>query len=58
MIIHGDEDKNVDITHAKNAHDSISNSSLYIVKEGDHMMHATHPEEIESRLVTFIKENY
>ena len=58
LIIHGDEDKNVDITHAKNAHDSISNSSLYIVEEGDHMMHTTHPEEIESRLVTFIKENY
>ena len=57
LIIHGDEDKNVDIAHAQHAHKSIKGSSLYIVKEGDHMMHATHPEEIEDQLARFIKEN-
>ena len=57
LIIHGDEDKNVDIAHAQHAHKSIKGSSLYIVKEGDHMMHATHPEEIEGQLARFIKEN-
>jgi len=57
LIIHGDEDKNVDIAHAQHAHKSIKGSSLYIVKEGDHMMHATHPEEIEGQLASFIKEN-
>ena len=57
LIIHGDEDKNVDIAHAQHAHKSIKGSSLYIVKEGDHMMHATHLEEIEDQLARFIKEN-
>jgi len=57
LIIHGDEDKNVDIANAQHAHKSIKGSSLYIVKEGDHMMHATHLEEIEDQLARFIKEN-
>ena len=57
LIIHGDEDKNVDIEHARHANKSIKNSSLYVVKGGDHMMHSTHPEEIENQLAIFVNEN-
>jgi pimeloyl-ACP methyl ester carboxylesterase len=57
LIIHGDEDKNVDIEHAKFANSKIKDSYLYRVKEGDHMMHATHSEEIEEQIETFISNN-
>ena len=57
LIIHGDEDRNVDIEHAEFANARIENSSLYIVKEGDHMMHATHADEIENQIESFIANN-
>jgi len=55
LIIHGSEDKNVDIDHAKYANEKINNSILYVVHEGDHMMHATHEEEIEEQIELFIE---
>ena len=57
LILHGDEDINVDIEHARHANKAINNSSLYILGEADHMMHATHPEEIEKQIESFIS-NY
>ena len=57
LILHGDEDINVDIEHAKHANKAIDNSSLYILREADHMMHATHSEEIEKQIESFIS-NY
>ncbi len=57
LIIHGDEDRNVDIEHAEFVKNKIQGSSLYIVKEGDHMMHATHADEIENQIECFIAEN-
>ena len=54
LIIHGDEDKNVDIEHAEYAKEKIEGSILYTVSEGDHMMHATHSEEIETQIEGFI----
>ena len=57
LILHGDEDINVDIEHAKHANKAINNSSLYILREADHMMHATHSEEIEKQIESFIS-NY
>ena len=32
----------------------IQGSILYTVSEGDHMMHATHSEEIETQIESFI----
>ncbi len=57
LILHGDEDINVDIEHARHANKAINNSSLYILKEADHMMHATHSKEIEKQIESFIS-NY
>jgi len=54
LIIHGDEDISVDIDHAKESMRRIKNSELYVVKEGDHMMHATHSEEIEAQIEDFL----
>ena len=54
LILHGDEDTNVDIAHARHANKAIDNSSLYILREADHMMHATHSEEIEEQIESFI----
>jgi pimeloyl-ACP methyl ester carboxylesterase len=54
LVIHGDEDINVDIDHAKESIKRIENSELYVVKEGDHMMHATHSEEIEAQIENFL----
>ena len=58
LILHGDEDINVDIEHAKHANKAIDNSSLYILREADHMMHATHSEEIEKQIESFISNHY
>lgn len=57
LILHGDEDINVDIEHARHANKAINNSSLYILREADHMMHVTHSEEIEKQIESFIS-NY
>ena len=57
LILHGDDDINVDIEHARHANKAINHSSLYILKEADHMMHATHSEEIEKQIESFIS-NY
>ena len=57
LILHGDEDINVDIEHAKHANKAIDNSSLYILREADHMMHATHSEEIEKQIESFISNH-
>ena len=54
LVIHGDEDISVDINHAKESIRRIENSELYVVKEGDHMMHATHSEEIEAQIENFL----
>ena len=54
LILHGDEDINVDIEHARHANKAINHSSLYILREADHMMHATHSEEIEEQIESFI----
>ena len=57
LILRGDDDINVDIEHARHANKAINHSSLYILKEADHMMHATHSEEIEKQIEAFIS-NY
>ncbi len=57
LILHGEDDINVDIEHARHANKAINHSSLYILKEADHMMHATHSEEIEKQIESFIS-NY
>ena len=54
LILHGDEDINVDIEHARHANKAINHSSLYILREADHMMHATHSEEIDRQIESFI----
>ena len=57
LILHGDEDINVDIEHARHANKAIDHSSLYILRGADHMMHVTHSEEIEKQIESFIS-NY
>ena len=57
LILHGDEDINVDIEHARHANKAIDHSSLYILREADHMMHVTHSEEIEKQIESFISNH-
>jgi pimeloyl-ACP methyl ester carboxylesterase len=54
LAIHGNEDVNVDLSHAKELIDKVQGSELKIIDEGDHMMMFTHSEEIDSLIKEFI----
>ena len=56
IVIHGDEDINVDLDQAVFTKDNILNAKLHIIKGADHYMSATHSEEIEIIIKDFIKE--
>ena len=56
IIIHGDEDINVDIEQARYIQKLIPNSRLHIIKGADHYMLSTHTEEIEKLVDDFISE--
>ena len=54
LVIHGNEDINVDISHAKNLIENIKGAELHTVKEGDHYMSTTHAKEINPLIEKFI----
>ena len=54
LAIHGNEDINVDLSHAKELIEKVQGSELKIIDEGDHMMMFTHSEEIDSLIKEFI----
>jgi pimeloyl-ACP methyl ester carboxylesterase len=54
LAIHGNEDINVDLSHAKELIQKVQGSELKIIDEGDHMMMFTHAEEIDSLIKEFI----
>jgi pimeloyl-ACP methyl ester carboxylesterase len=54
LAIHGNEDTNVDLSHAKELIQKVQGSELKIIDEGDHMMMFTHAEEIDSLIKEFI----
>ena len=54
LAIHGNEDINVDLSHAKELIQKVKGSELKIIDEGDHMMMFTHAEEIDSLIKEFI----
>ena len=54
LVIHGNEDINVDISHATNLIENIKGAELYTVKGGDHYMSSTHAEEINPLIEKFI----
>ena len=56
IVIHGDEDINVDLDQAVFTKNNILNAKLHIIKGADHYMSATHSEEIEIIIKDFIKE--
>jgi pimeloyl-ACP methyl ester carboxylesterase len=43
LIIHGDEDKTVPLSHAKQLKKAQPHADLLIIKTGDHTFNATHP---------------
>jgi pimeloyl-ACP methyl ester carboxylesterase len=43
LIIHGDEDKTVPLSHAKELHTAQPNAGFAVIKGGDHTFGATHP---------------
>jgi pimeloyl-ACP methyl ester carboxylesterase len=43
LIIHGDEDKSVPVSHAKQLAAAQPNAEFYIIKGGDHTFGGTHP---------------
>ena len=55
-IIHGDEDIDVDIEHARYIKKLVPNSTLHVIKGADHYMLSTHTEEIEKLINDFISE--
>jgi pimeloyl-ACP methyl ester carboxylesterase len=54
LAIHGNEDINVDLSHARKVIEKVQGSELKIIDEGDHMMMFTHSEEIDSLIKEFI----
>ena len=54
LAIHGNEDINVDLSHAKEVIEKVQGSDLKIIDEGDHMMMFTHSEEIDYLIKEFI----
>ena len=54
LVLHGDEDINVGLNHAKESARRIKGARLHIIKEGDHMMSFTHSEEIDGLIEKFI----
>ncbi|TWX45547.1 alpha/beta fold hydrolase [Colwellia hornerae] len=54
LVIHGDEDVSVDISHANELIKKIRGAKLYTVKGGDHYMSLTHAEEIEPLIEKFV----
>ena len=54
LAIHGNEDINVDLSHAKELIEKVQGSELRIIDEGDHMMMFTHTEEIDSLIKEFV----
>ncbi|MDA9661172.1 alpha/beta hydrolase [Gammaproteobacteria bacterium] len=54
LAIHGNEDINVDLSHARKVIENVQGSELKIIDEGDHMMMFTHSEEIDSLIKEFI----
>ena len=54
LVIHGNEDINVDISHATELSENIKGAELYTVKGGDHYMSSTHSEEINPLIEKFI----
>ena len=54
LVIHGNEDINVDISHATNLIENIKGAELYAVNGGDHYMSSTHAEEINPLIEKFI----
>ena len=56
IIIHGDEDINVDLEQAEYLDKFIPNSKLHIIKGADHYMLSTHKNEIDIIIDNFIEE--
>ena len=54
LVIHGNEDINVDISHATKLIENIKGAELYTIKGGDHYMSSTHAEEIDPLIEKFI----
>lgn len=54
IVIHGDEDINVDIEQAKFTTKSIQDAKLFIIKGADHFMFVTHADEIDVIVNDFI----
>ena len=54
LVIHGNEDINVDLAHARELIQKVQGSELRIIDEGDHMMMFTHAEEIDSLIKEFV----
>ena len=56
IIIHGDEDINVDLEQAEYLDKFIPNSKIHIIKGADHYMLSTHKNEIDIIIDNFIEE--
>ena len=54
LVIHGNEDINVDISHALKLVENVAGAELYTVKGGDHYMSTTHAKEINPLIESFI----
>ncbi|MFP7492981.1 alpha/beta hydrolase [Terribacillus saccharophilus] len=58
LVIHGDSDAVVPFeASGKRTHEAIPNSKLALIEGGPHGLNATHPEEFNEALLSFLKEN-
>lgn len=56
LILHGDSDAIVPIeVSGQRAHDSLAQSTLYVIKGGPHGVNTTHPDEFNQALLDFLQ---
>lgn len=53
LVLHGDDDRDVALTHGEDLHARIAGSDLVVVPEGSHMLPATHPELVAAEIHRF-----
>ena len=54
LILHGENDPTVPVSHAHVLHDAITGSQLHIYPNTGHLPHREHPEDFRARVLAFI----
>lgn len=57
LIIHGSDDQDSPLEHARWMHEGISHSELHVIEGGGHMLLSKNPEAVAQKIDDFISLN-